>query len=724
MNMMGTGGVGELSNGWAAFCLIAVLGATVSAEAQTVPAPEESGGGQLREIVVTAQKRSENLQDVPIAVTALSGESLAGKGLASTLDVAEAVPGLTFTQVIGTAAPRIRGVGTVSALAGNENSVATYVDGVYYASSGSSLLSLSDIEQVAVLKGPQGTLFGRNATGGLIQITTLDPQQQFEGRASVTYGNLDTAGGTLYVTGGITPSLAADLSIDYTNQQHGFGRDLTTGAQANESQDLTVRSKWKLDLDESTTLKLSLDFSDLDGDIPRRPTYGSHPIGGVYTGGPFDTVSNTNSLFRNEQGGGSLDVVHHFNGFDLVSLTADRHATTHAIIDADATALSLISTDDSFEDRQFTEELQLISTAQGTLQWTVGAFYFNAMGGYDPAILNLPTVAEPFTSNQYTDSLAGYGQATYRFTEGTSLTLGFRESTETRHLRASGAVIPDATGIATVTVPIAGKLSSNEPTWRVALDHHLGQDLLVYASYNRGFKSGGFNAATFYPAASSFLPEILNAYEVGIKSDLLDRHLRLNSSAFYYDYNNIQLTSYAGGNLEISNAASAKIYGLDADITAVPIDQLTLTSGLSYIHSRFGYFPNAQIGTPLATGGNALSEGNATGNEVPYTPDWTLDVGVDYRVPLPRGNLKFSTLFFHSDGFFAEPDNRLKQGPYSLLNATVTWNMDEAGRVNLSAWGKNLGNTVYATTLQTQTTSDVMVPAPGRTFGLTAGYKF
>jgi iron complex outermembrane recepter protein len=688
--------------------------------------PAASQGG-LEEIVVTAQKRSERLQDVPIAVTALSGEALTSKGLASTLDIAAAMPGLTYTLVAGSAAPRIRGIGTATALGGNENSVATYVDGVYYASPTSSTLTLNNIEQVAVLKGPQGTLFGRNATGGLIQITTLDPKHDFSGRATASYGTKDTLGASLYVTGGLSDQVAADLAVSFEDQRDGFGKNLFNGKDVNKARNFSLRSKWRFDFGPATTLTISGDYAFLKSAGPaRRPASGSIPITGVpFAGGDFDVNSNIQPLYKDKQGGGSVKLIHHFDSFDIVSLTAYRKSSTDLVFDADGLPVAIVGADARLKARQFSQELQAISTGRGPFSWTLGLYYFSAKAGYDPIVISLPPLVQTIHSFQRTRAPAIYGQGTYKFGHGTSLTLGLRYSAEKRYIDANGTIFTRATGITTTPAPLSDKLSAKRLTWRIALDQRLSRDVMVYASYNRGFKSGGFNPTTIFAgAAESFAPEKLDAYELGVKSDLLDRRLRINAAGFYYRYSNIQLATFSNGLQRITNATDARIYGLDADITAKPLDQLTLTAGLSYIHSRFGDFPNAQISTARPGGGNLITSGDATGNKVPFTPNWTLSLGLDYVVPLGQGNLKFSGEFFHSDGWAAEPDNRLKQKPYNLLNASLTWSLDRDKGIAVTAWGKNLTNKVYAVTLQTQNTTDIFVPAAGRTIGATIAYKF
>lgn len=709
------------------------LAAPAAALAQTSSAPAEQSGevttvvdesnSGLGDIVVTAQRREERLQDVPIAITAVSGETLSQRGIANSQDIAAVTPGLTFTEVVGTAAPRIRGVGTVSAQIGNENSVATYVDGVYYASAASSILSLRNIEQVAVLKGPQGTLFGRNATGGLIQITTRDPRDQPGGEFTATYGNLDTFGGSAYLTGGLADGLAGNIYVDYLKQSDGFGRNLTTGGEVSRQNNLVVRGKLKWEIGENTTITLAADYGRFRADKPaRRPTYETRGPGGVrFTGGPFDIVSTIIPRFENHQGGASLTAVHHFDGVDLISISAYRKSRSPSRFDAGGLPFATVGVDLIARDHQFSQEFQLVSTGSGPFSYTLGAYYFESYGAYDPSTLTTPAVIKRSVLTQRATSPALYAQGTYKFGD-TSLTMGTRYSSETRDLDSISTTTVRATN-AIINQALQGHLRGSKPTWRVSLDHHFSRDVMIYGSYNRGFKSGGFNAATI-DFRESFEPEVLDAFEIGTKADLFDRALRINASAYYYDYSNIQLTSYLGGQVRITNAASAKIKGFDLDLVARPINNLTLTGGFAYTHARFGTFTNAQISRPAPAGQNIISVGAATGNRLPYTPDFTFNAGFDYVIPFGSARAMVSAQYSHSDGWFAESDNRLRQAPYDLLNASLRLDLGDSSKVNLTFWGRNLTNEVYAVRLQTQPTNDVVEIAAGRTFGATLGYKF
>ena len=244
--------------------------------------------------------------------------------------------------------------------------------------------------------------------------------------------------------------------------------------------------------------------------------------------------------------------------------------------------------------------------------------------------------------------------------------------------------------------------------------------MLAYLSYNRGFKSGGFNPTEIPYVA--FQPEQIDAYEGGLKLDLFDRRLRLNPSVFYYDYKNLQSPIFVNGLLFTKNAASAEIYGIDLDFEAALSTNFTLTGGLQWLHARYERYDGAQVSTPLLAGGNALVLANLTGTRLGNTPDWTANVGAEYVVPMGDNSLTFAANYAYNDGFFADAENRYRQKSYSLVNASAR--LDIGDRYSLTVWGKNIGNVAYASQLVTTAFSDKFAVAPGRTVGITAGVEF
>jgi iron complex outermembrane recepter protein len=688
-----------------------------------------SSRGGLEEIVVTAQKRGENLQKVPIAVSAFSGEGLATKGVQSVVELTSITPGLNYTVQATQAIPRIRGIGTAVAGTGNESSVATYVDGVYYASATGSILSFNNVEQVAILKGPQGTLFGRNATGGLIQITTADPKDQFQGNARIGYGSQNTLGGDLYLTGGLGAGVSANLAVHYSNQMDGFGINKATSLDVNKTRVIGVRTKLKFELGEDTTAVATFDYGHTVNAGPAyRPVYGERALftGYSFTGGFNDADSNTQPRSSVEQYGASLNLTHAFSGVKLVSITAYRQTLWDVQFDSDATPANLFSVNVDELDEQFSQELQLVSTDDGPFKWMIGGYYFHGKATVRPGTIGLPAFGfiQFVRANQSASSYAGFAQGTYSLSDATSLTLGLRYTNETKTINSDGQLNFLSPAFVLPATPYAARSNVSKLTWRVALDHKVTQDVLIYASYNRGFKSGGFNLFALN-TPNAFVPEQLDAFEVGLKSELLDRRLRFNAAAFYYDFTNIQLNTYVNSAPAIYNGKSAKIYGLDADITASPAQGLTLTAGLSLVHARFDDFPIATT-VILPTGGLVLGPFvSAKGKQLPQTPSMQLNLGFEYKHPLPSGSLGFAADYFHSTRWYEGPENRLSQEPYSLVNASITWNIDADERYSIKVWGRNLTNAHYANQLTAQTNDlDFLIPADPRTYGISFSVKF
>ena len=716
-----------------------------AALAQTAPATTEAPKAQdapnpdgTPDIIVTAQRRAERLQDVPIAITALTSDQLAASGVTDVTKLNTITPGLYIQASTGFVSPHIRGIGTSAGGAGLENSVAVYIDGVYMASQPGSLLSLNNVERVEVLKGPQGTLFGRNATGGLIQIITRDPTQDFKANFSVGYGNYDTLTGNAYIAGGLAPNLAMDVAAQVSAQGNGYGTNIATGNDVYRTKfDLALRSKLVFTPSAATTIKLSGDYERRIGNasISSKQVPGIKPaFGPSYNIGTWDINSDFDPFQRLTGGGGSLDIEQDLGGVQLQSITAYRKSHYTIGFDTDLTPTPAQTlTYSLLADRQFSQELKLQSDAASKIQWVIGAYYFNADAELDPNVLRLggpaipPPPAPPITgisgySKLTTRAWAGYAQATVPLGDRTKLTGGFRYSTERRTIFSTQA----ATLINGFVInPFGPNVSQHEtfsaPTWRVSLDHKLDNNNMIYASYNRGFKSGGYNARN--AAAPAFKQEQLDAYEVGIKSDLFDRVLRVNAAGFYYKYRNIQVSRFELNNIFIYNGAGAEIYGLDLDLELRPTRGLTIDGGVSVLHDRFTSFPDADRYTPNPLGGSIRSTVSAKGNRLPITPDATLNLNVHYMRETKSGTWSFDVGGYYNSGFFGQPDNVLKQDAYALLDASIGWKSTDK-RFGVRIWGKNLTDHPVATALgQSDTSAIVQYDAP-RTYGITLSTEF
>jgi len=689
---------------------------------------QQSSSGEpapaLMEIIVTAQKRSENLQVVPIAITAVSGADLTSAGIGSTADLALVTPGLTVVNIAGVVLPHIRGIGTTAYGAGLENSVTA------------SLMSLNNVAQIEVLKGPQGTLFGRNATGGLMQIITKDPQSNFNGEASLGYGNYQTVQGNVYVTGPVAPTLDADLAVHASTQGEGYGRNLFNGKDVYRTdRDFALRSKWRWTPGDSTALAFSVDYEELAGS--QSSTFQNAPgtlplFGTPRPTGTWDVDADLQSSDSFKGGGGSVRLEQNVGVGKLTSITAFRRSESSVAFDADGLPVPIQSIPGvELKDRQFTEEIQLSSLEKDRIEWVGGAFFLHGDSKYDPSevVLGGPLISPVFPldkieifGDQTTDAWAVYGQGTLAITDADRLTVGLRYSDERKHLTATEpAELVGGIPVQLIDPPIDSSRTFTRPTWRVAFDHRFSSSIMGYVSYNRGFKSGGFNPGV--PADPAYAPEILTAYETGLKLDVLDHRLRLNSAAYYYDYKNIQVAHYVLGQIGYYNGAAAKVYGLDSDFEAVVAPGLTLTAGVSLIHDRFTNFPNAVIDTQIPTGGVDITTGSANGNRLPLTPNGTFNLSADYRHPFADGEAGINVSYGYSSGYFFQPDNRMEQSAFNLVNAMVSWATQQE-RLKVSLWGKNLTNEVVANALLPSAIGSLAAYRPPRTFGVLIGTKF
>lgn len=702
------------------------------------------GYSGIQDIVVTAQKRSENLQDVPVSVAALTSEALETQGVTSLETLTTAVPGITATRQSAATLIFIRGIGTTGGQAGQEGAVATFVDGVYQPSMSGSTFALNNIERIEVLKGPQGTLYGRNATGGAVNVITRDPSYDFTAEGEIGYGNRDTLDAKAYVSGGLIKDVVAiDLSGYYSDVRGGFGRNLITGEKVNTRKDWSIRSKLLIEPTEKTRIVVSGDYTENSGSFGVSfrplPTTTRFLIGPAPQdfGNFWNIESDIKPFLKTKNYGASLRIEQEIGELQFTSLTAYRKLWQYQHLDLDAGPLPLAEFEGNERNSQFTQELQLSSAPGSSVQWILGAFYLDAVNRYDPWFLYGGLFADAngdgdtsdgvFGSanrgRQDTQSYAAFGQATFPlFSENTHLTLGARYTIDKRKFQPNAYLVAfDGTEI---PLPLPNsERTFKKPTWRIAIDHKLNPDVLLYASYSRGFKSGVFNLTE--PASQVVNPETLDAFEVGVKSDLLDRHLRLNLAGFYYKYKDIQLTVIRGAAQSLLNAAQAEVYGLDADFIAQFSDSFSISGGLQVIHARYGDFPGAPTGTVLTQPpfGVAFAPADGSGNRLIRTPDWTATIAADYKTQFAGGNLGINVSYAYNDGFFFEPDERLTQPAYSLVNAQVRWATAD-DHFYVKAYVRNLFEEKYWVQQTGVFLGDLGNPGYGRQFGGAVGFKF
>jgi iron complex outermembrane recepter protein len=715
--------------------VLAVLaGATSIQSLAAETASDETGDAALSEVVVMAQRREQRSQDVPIDVSVVGGASVEGVGPLDTSTIVASVPGLDFSrQASSGGTPFLRGVGTSSVTVGAENSIATYVDDVYLAAPAANIFRLSNLDRIEVLAGPQGTLFGRNATGGVIQVFTLNPSFTPSGHASIGYGNFNEVTGSVYATSGLTDTLAGNIALEADHQGEGWGRALANGREVFHERDFSARSKLLWNPADSTRVLISGDFARFDSDIGANfaPLPGTYAPTGLTNPGKFNSLSFGHDFSVVHQGGVSAKVESDFDLATLVSITAWRRVYQDAFLDQDSVPAPIVSIPYTPWTRSFSQELQLRSREKSKLTWILGGYYLQSAAAYDPlgvggaAIAPLPPTALAQTvARQTVNSFAGFAQASYEILPRTDLTLGARYTRDNYTIHGY-QFIQFADGSAGSDFAQGSQSSSfSKPTFLVSLDHKLTEDLMVYGSFSRGFKSGGYNILAYTSPPVS--PEVLDAYQFGLKSEWLDHRIRFNSSLYDYDYKNLQVQFIGTGASYSVNAGRARIKGGDAQLSVLPVKNLTLTAAVSGIDGKYTEFPLGftYVPNPPDVGGNTqILNQDLSGKQTARSPKWTTNFGIDYSIPLTAGIIDLAGKYYYNRGFYWDPANQLAQPSYQLVSASVGWKAP-SGRWEATLWGNNLLNNFYYSFATVSTFGFQTSPAEPRTYGVTFRTNF
>ncbi len=706
-------------------------------------AAQESG---LEEIVITAERRSANLQDTPIAVTALTESALDSFGVAVINDLAALVPNLTATtgpQGSGDANFFIRGVGQLDFNVTNDPGVGLYVDGVYFARTIGAALDSGDIAQIEVLRGPQGTLFGRNTLGGVVSATTKKPELgTFGGSLNGVYGERERR----EVEGAFNAPLGDKAAIrigGFMRFQDGFAYNPTQQTDTGLTDRRGARAAFKLEPTSKLTIDLSADWTlDKSNQAPSVLLAISDSILGLV---PADTASqvqdpdnfyttyqSASSKSRNEATGATLTLTYDLGGATLKSISAYRTLDGLSEGDFDGTSYAIYDQVAVTDQSQFSQELQISGTA-GRLDYLAGLYYFAESADqvldlcYSPG-LGVPTTAgTPCSSwvqgsDQETKSYAGFGQVRYNVTNTVSLTAGGRYTFEEKDIIANHYF-----DFVNFTVPIVTDLVDSADfekfTPKLGVEYKPNTDLLVFASYAQGFRSGGFNGRIISSAAQtvdnsvpSYDPDTNDTYELGFKSDLIDSRLRLNGTLFYSAYKDIQQSiSDAVVGFRIANAGDADLYGFEIEATAVPIEPLRLSASVGYTNSEFKNVPS--------------TVGDNNGNVLPFSPEWTLAFAADYRFALGAlGSITPHIDYrWQSDQYFTAANSPLElQEGYGLLGTRVSW-ADANDKFTVSVFGLNITDEEYYTfgqdTLANQGVATAYLGKPSE-WGVSAGVKF
>jgi iron complex outermembrane receptor protein len=708
------------SIGWVSGLAIAACQLPI-ASSQAQDAGVDATPGGLEEVVVTARKREENLQTTPISVTAFTAATLAQQGIETLVDLGQHVANLSMISGQGGGSTQtqisIRGVGQSDFILTSDQSVGVYLDGVYYPRSIGAALDLIDIERIEVLRGPQGTLFGRNTTAGAVQIISEGPRDDFSGKAEITTGSFDRIDfkGSLNVPLG--EKVATRISVASLNQD-GYGQRFHDGTDGADTDVLAGRVSLRASFTDAIQGDLIVDYSrkrgnggletlvNIDPTSPNLAFYNSFlvsqglpPADERYiTDDPNDTWAGSRNRDYNEIFGAAATLEWRGAAATLKSITAYREMEVESGYDFDGTPYPLAEQNLNLDQNQFSQEFQLAGDAFGDrLDWIVGAFYFHEQAeDLQDVPFYQPVIAQPdgsfvripggfsFTSfiDQKTESYAAYGQGTWRFTDAWSATAGLRYTDEEKTL--------DSWLDGAFTRP-PGQVSDSwdDLSPRLGLEYEFSERSMAYVSASRGFRSGGFNGRNTSPSPpQAYDPETIWAYELGYKTETDDRRLRFNSAVFYYDYEDFQgltLDSFTGITITVGNIAKVELYGAEFDLTAKPTDALQLSLAAGYTHQEI---------KEVAAGGQITIRPDT---RLINAPEWTAAAAVDYDLSLGTAGV----IELHGDyGWKSDIEFFLPNYPdegqdgYGIVNARIGYVPNDS-HWSVELFGTNLADEEY-----------------------------
>ncbi len=705
--------------------------ATGAEQQDTAAAAASTESGGLEEIIVTAQKRSESLQKTPISIVAMTGVDLEKKGIVDLTDLRSYVPALQVTphpNSATTARVFIRGVGNNDDQITVDPSVAIYLDGIYIARGQGLSAEIAEVERIEVLRGPQGSLYGRNATGGAINYITRTPALgEFQAKQTLTYGNYGQFRTRTRVNIPIGDRLAVELAYLHS-EKDGFVRNPGTGVRrwGDQRRDgYRAAVLWR-PLD-GLELRYSYDRSDIN-DTP--PYIVAAPFYPIVADRPSAGSSFVRSLQRNDVTSQGHNFTANWDVSDnltIKSLTGYRklsNLTNQNYLTGAAGPFPLFLTGFDQDQKQWSEEVQLIGSAfDRQLEYVLGAYYFDEKG--NSADFTAPTGRPRLdrSATIHNRAYALYGQASWRpaFLEGLYLTGGLRWSRDEREATLDQAVVP-AVGAPTVLQRGTGNNQFSNVSPSAVIGYNVTPDVNIYAKYSKGYKTGGYNlrASTVQRFNEGFGPETLGSFEVGVKSTWLDDRLRLNVAAFRSNYKdiqtNVQLDVANPAITDVFNAGRARIQGVEFELTAKPVDSLTFSANYAYLDAKF------QKITDPATGADITAR---------YTfieaPKHTLTLSGEYifadtAIGMLTANVDY---FMQSKKSASTGDARYIIGDYGLLNARLTLSEIPVGfgKWRLSAFGRNLTDKEYYVTHFAAGLPGAIFGEP-RTYGLELVFEY
>jgi len=690
---------------------------SVNAQAQS---PEVAEQRVLEEVVVTARKREESVQDIPMLITATSAQQLADRGVQTTADALTTVPNLNMISNVSSSANiSIRGVNSNTSNIGTESGIGMQVDGVPLGRPSYFNTALMDIERIEVLRGPQGTLYGKNTTGGLINVITARPQQEFSAAGDLTFGNYDLRQFRGYVTGGFDDGGKVSARLAVTSvKRDGWAEDRNPANDDFQGVDFEG-ARLHLLFKPSDQLSLLLttfyskddaveNFQDIQGGA-------AYPIDGM-DGWDRSIYTSENNFFAREIAGASLNVDYQLSsGLTFTSVTGLLENDSESWNDQDYTIIELLATGRRDNQDQFSQEFRIASDNEGAFTWLAGVYFLDqTQDGRDraelksdtPILLGLPFPVPGYEEAVSTESeidaqsYAGFLAGSWAISDRWELSGGVRLTREEKQLGYEQTVelFELAPGVPLGIILAFGRpvpflqqeIDSTEPSGDISLSYLANESTRVYTRLAHGFKAGGFDATLSSvgdPGELIFEPETIDSIEVGFKSSMANNRVQLNAAAFYFEWDDKQEQFFNGANFITSNAASAENMGVEVELVALLTDNLQLTTTIGHQNAEYKDFFDPLIGQ------------DNTGNKLPYSPDWSGLLALDYGMAVPGGG----RLFFRGEAQYRDSnftdsvnDPRFVQDSRVELNARLGVS-SPSDAISLSVWGKNITGEDYIT---------------------------
>ena len=684
-----------------------------------------SAASVIEEVTVTARRRSESLQDVPIAVSAISGDELTRRGAQDLTEIAQAVPSVTLEPSRATNTTLtafIRGVGQQDPLAGFEQGVALYLDDVYLARPQGALLDLYDVERVEVLRGPQGTLYGRNAVGGAIKYVTRRLSDELNLRLRGSYGQYNQQDIVGTVSAAVTDGLRLGATLA-SFQRDGFGDNLFTGGEQYDKDIVGYRLSAEWEPTQSMLVRVAYDSTDDRSSA----VAGWRPFPGAVSGIPspsdrFDThagastrpsTAGINGNNRVAAEGWSASIDWDVNGqITLRSITSAREDFTQSVIDFDSLPADDFDAPVIYDNEQFSQEFQLLYNAD---RWNLALGYYyldsEAANDFDVVLGQIiPGGLTAYTGGVIeTEAWSVFGDVTYEFTDRLSLSVGGRYTEDERRADVFRANYPGvgspAFGVEdAVQIAVNSDYEADRTFYdfspRINLSYAVNEGLMVYGGYSEGWKAGSFDprGANFATPAveEGFDDEQLDSWEVGFKATYLGGRATTNVALFYSDYQDMQIPGSVGVDTDgdgvndnfvgtVTNAGESTIWGIEIEGNVLLTEALSLHYSASFLDAGFDEY---------IVGGVDVSNDRAIQN----TPEEMVFVGVNYNIPAFRGDLLLSTNYSYKGDIqqFEIASEDIDQGAYGIWNASVVWTSDSAAWL-VGLHGKNLADEAYRT---------------------------